>query len=158
MSTQFASRPGAVRTSIIRNSLFGRLPVFICFTATAAPVPQLKALYTEPNAPFPKHSPRVWPRISNTFPILKMWGPTLHSLPKPLERASLSLFHPPSSVYPVSSPPSRIRFQSLICCSTGDPKRKEDGTPSRVIIDLGMGQGDGESTSNALAERRSYQI
>lgn len=49
---------GREQTSIMRNSLFGRSPSLICFTATASPVPQLKALYTEPNAPLPKHSPR----------------------------------------------------------------------------------------------------
>lgn len=49
---------GQVSTSIIRSSLFGRSPSLICFTATASPVPQLKALYTDPNAPLPKHSPK----------------------------------------------------------------------------------------------------
>lgn len=31
-------------TSIMRNSLFGTSTSLICFTATASPVPQLKAL------------------------------------------------------------------------------------------------------------------
>lgn len=44
-------------TSIIRSSLFGTSTSLICLTATASPVPQLKALYTDPKAPFPMQSP-----------------------------------------------------------------------------------------------------
>lgn len=42
----------------MRSSLLGRSASLICLTATASPVPQLKALYTEPKAPFPRHSPK----------------------------------------------------------------------------------------------------
>ena len=45
-------------TSIILCSLFGRSASRICLTATASPVLQLKALYTDPKAPLPMQSPR----------------------------------------------------------------------------------------------------
>jgi hypothetical protein len=49
---------GYTNTSIIRNSLLGKSAILICLMATASPVPQLNALYTDPKAPLPKHSPR----------------------------------------------------------------------------------------------------
>lgn len=49
---------GFWHTSMLRNSLLGKSAIRICFTATASPVPQLNALYTDPNAPFPRHSPK----------------------------------------------------------------------------------------------------
>jgi hypothetical protein len=42
----------------MRSSLLGKSASLICLTATASPVPQLKALYTDPKAPLPRHSPR----------------------------------------------------------------------------------------------------
>lgn len=50
---------GEILTSIMRSSLFGRSAILICLTATASPVPQLKALYTEPKAPLPMQSPSL---------------------------------------------------------------------------------------------------
>jgi len=44
----------------MRSSLLGRSARRICLTATASPVPQLKALYTDPKAPLPMQSPRRW--------------------------------------------------------------------------------------------------
>lgn len=51
------ARPSTRLTSIMRSSLLGRSANLICLTATASPVLQLKALYTDPKAPLPRHSP-----------------------------------------------------------------------------------------------------
>jgi len=124
----------------------------ICLMATASPVPQLKALYTEPNAPFPKHSPR---RCAICKPICLPYSWCAIRSPSVQDLAMLFPSPPtvPFSAFLVYSRSCRAHSQPLICHLHGGPKTRKGGRPWPVFETQEWLLEGRERRSKALADR-----
>jgi len=114
---------------ITLSSLFGKSASLTCLTATVSPVPQFNALYTDPNAPFPRQSPNCYNTVSpqtdvrthahsdtqgrNVRSLLVPQHPELLSVPSHLSSCSPLLSAPPC-LFPGWTAVS-VGYRSRVC-------------------------------------------